>query len=570
MLMFFVGRITNEIDSEMEKLISNRDLVLEKFEATSKTGGGAVNYVVRWLSDAEEHMIKVEGMLRREEMISVLGIPIYYCLPRFLFNEQNTYRFFCGILERIKTLNAKCEIELFFNSVPDSDYSSPPYNFVCFESQKVASDQILETLKYSTTRVIGLHGNRGSGKTQLVKAVAAKAKYLKIFRKVVFATVSQNPNVQRIQNEISLSCFGYDCYGDKNEEERAKYLSGRLSYGPTLIILDDVPEKFDYQSIGFPTTGESKILFTTWSQREFIWVNHERKIPLHPISEEEGWMFFKKHSGINEEESPSDLLNVAREVFSECEGLPGKIIKVGSSLKSQPIQEWKASLYSLRHSTARYHIFLSFRGEDTRHSFTGFLYRALCREGFKTFMDDGIEGLHGGDLISPALIEAIEASRLSIVVLSENYAHSSWCLSELVKILECMKVKNQLVLPIFYKVEPSDVRYQNNSYGNAMAKHEKRFGTDPEEVQKWKSALFEVSNLPGKTYKTGYEYEYIKKTVDDVNSIKRGLHLQSMDTDEKEVFSFSYNKKIWNHPDYRKLEIVCILDDIVKGPAPLK
>jgi hypothetical protein len=71
-------------------------------------------------------------------------------------------------------------------------------------------------------------------------------------------------------------------------------------------------------------------------------------------------------------------------------------------------------------------------------------------------MDDG--GLDIGDHISPSLLNAIEASRLSIIVLSDNYANSLWCLDELVKIMECMKLKNQLVWPIFYKVEPSNIR----------------------------------------------------------------------------------------------------------------
>ncbi|RDX58304.1 TMV resistance protein N, partial [Mucuna pruriens] len=87
-------------------------------------------------------------------------------------------------------------------------------------------------------------------------------------------------------------------------------------------------------------------------------------------------------------------------------------------------------------------------------------------------MDDG--ELQFGDEIGPKLLKAIEESRISIVVFSENYAASSWCLDELVRIHECMKSKKQLVYPIFYKVDPSDVRYQNGSYGQAMTKHESR------------------------------------------------------------------------------------------------
>ncbi|XP_057748411.1 TMV resistance protein N-like [Arachis stenosperma] len=160
---------------------------------------------------------------------------------------------------------------------------------------------------------------------------------------------------------------------------------------------------------------------------------------------------------------------------------------------------------------SNYAIFLSFRGEDTRHTFTGYLYEALCRKGIKTFMDN--ENLRIGDSIGPNLLKAIEHSRISIVVFSENYAASKWCLDELVKILECRNEKNMLLFPIFYKVAPSDVRYQRNSYEKAMAAHELRYGCGSEKVKKWRSALFDVSQISGHVLREGYEYKFIQDIV---------------------------------------------------------
>ncbi|XP_027924366.1 toll/interleukin-1 receptor-like protein [Vigna unguiculata] len=100
-----------------------------------------------------------------------------------------------------------------------------------------------------------------------------------------------------------------------------------------------------------------------------------------------------------------------------------------------------------------YDVFLSFRGEDTRHGFTGNLYKALCDGGIHTFIDD--EDLQSGEEITPALAKAIEESRIAIVVLSHNYASSSFCLDELATILHC-HTQGLLVLPLFYKVHPSD------------------------------------------------------------------------------------------------------------------
>ncbi|KAK9200316.1 hypothetical protein WN944_015513 [Citrus x changshan-huyou] len=99
-------------------------------------------------------------------------------------------------------------------------------------------------------------------------------------------------------------------------------------------------------------------------------------------------------------------------------------------------------------------LFLSFRGEDTRDNFTSHLYSALCRQNIQTFIDDQ---LNRGDEISESLVNAIEASAVSVIVFSEGYASSRWCLDELVKILECKKEYAQIVIPVFYRVDPSDL-----------------------------------------------------------------------------------------------------------------
>ena len=154
-----------------------------------------------------------------------------------------------------------------------------------------------------------------------------------------------------------------------------------------------------------------------------------------------------------------------------------------------------------------YDVFLSFRGEDTRDNFTGNLYNAFCKKGIKVFFDD--PDLRVGDEISTSLFKAIEESRISIIVFSKNYASSTWCLKELVKILECMEQNRQLVCPIFYKIDPSDLRHQRRSYGKSMTEHEIRFGKDSEEVLNWRSALTKAANLKGYHFKTGYLFSFI-------------------------------------------------------------
>ncbi|KOM54580.1 hypothetical protein LR48_Vigan10g047200 [Vigna angularis] len=165
-------------------------------------------------------------------------------------------------------------------------------------------------------------------------------------------------------------------------------------------------------------------------------------------------------------------------------------------------------------ASSTYDVFLSFRGGYTGDSFDSNLYKSLCKRGIHTFKDD--EMLLKRKESIATLLNAIEESRIAIVVLSHNYASSYFCLDELARILHC-QTKGLLVIPVFYKVHPSDVRHQKGSYGEALTMHQKKF-EDMEKVQKWKMALHQVANLSGYHIEdgVGYEYKFIKRIVDDV------------------------------------------------------
>uniref|UniRef100_A0A2N9FP54 TIR domain-containing protein n=1 Tax=Fagus sylvatica TaxID=28930 RepID=A0A2N9FP54_FAGSY len=144
-------------------------------------------------------------------------------------------------------------------------------------------------------------------------------------------------------------------------------------------------------------------------------------------------------------------------------------------------------------STARwnYDVFLNFRGEDTRYTFTDLIYDALIKKGIITFKDD--EKLEKGKPISE-LFKEIEQSRFAIVIFSKDYASSTWCLDELAKIVHCEKEMGMTVLPVFYDVEPSDVRSAKGTFAHALIELEKRF---KDKVETWRAALTHVSYISG-------------------------------------------------------------------------
>ncbi|KAG6637721.1 hypothetical protein CIPAW_11G198300 [Carya illinoinensis] len=146
-------------------------------------------------------------------------------------------------------------------------------------------------------------------------------------------------------------------------------------------------------------------------------------------------------------------------------------------------------------SVCNYDVFLSFKGEDTRKNFTDHLYSALMRVGIHTFRDEG--ELPRGEIISTELHNVIHGSKVSIVVFSKGYAYSKWCLNELVEIIHCAKIRGQTLLPIFYHVDPSDIRKQTGTFADAFARHEELFKNDMERVEGWRAALTEACSRSG-------------------------------------------------------------------------
>jgi hypothetical protein len=108
-----------------------------------------------------------------------------------------------------------------------------------------------------------------------------------------------------------------------------------------------------------------------------------------------------------------------------------------------------------------------------------------------------------GDKITPSLVNAIQKSKIAIIVLSKTYAFSSFCLDELSTIVDCFDAKKgQVILPVFFNVEPSDVRYCTGSYSEGLAYLREWF--NEKKLEKWRTTLNEVSHIVGYPFKNGY------------------------------------------------------------------
>uniref|UniRef100_A0A1J3I432 ADP-ribosyl cyclase/cyclic ADP-ribose hydrolase n=1 Tax=Noccaea caerulescens TaxID=107243 RepID=A0A1J3I432_NOCCA len=171
-------------------------------------------------------------------------------------------------------------------------------------------------------------------------------------------------------------------------------------------------------------------------------------------------------------------------------------------------------------SKRQYDVFVSFRGRDTRNTFTSHLLKSLRGKGIDVFSDGKL--LRGEDL--SVLFDRIEQSKMSIIVFSENYANSTWCLEELWKIIQCRANSGHGVIPIFYKVKKSDVENQNGSFEAPFQSPKESFKGDGSKIEAWKEALSTASNILGFVYpedrpETKFFDEITKETLRMLNDL---------------------------------------------------
>ncbi|XP_048131545.1 disease resistance protein L6-like [Rhodamnia argentea] len=177
-----------------------------------------------------------------------------------------------------------------------------------------------------------------------------------------------------------------------------------------------------------------------------------------------------------------------------------------------------------------YEVFLSFRGPDTRSDITDYLYTSMIDAGIRAYKDD--EELRIGEEISGQLLQAIEQSKISIPIFSKGYAESPWCLRELVKMVERKNTSKHTIMPIFYDVAPSEVKYQTEHYRTAIASQENKNRFDVETINKWTAALNEVGALKGwdlHNKPNRGKGEFVKEVVNNVLTELKSAYLEVSD-----------------------------------------
>ncbi|KAB2032521.1 hypothetical protein ES319_D05G380100v1 [Gossypium barbadense] len=217
--------------------------------------------------------------------------------------------------------------------------------FVFSKSSETAFYQIIEALKDENINMIGLWGMGGVGKTTLAREVGSQAQKLNLFDKVVITTVSQKPNLERIQDQIA-QYIGFDMKNEQGRRSEQELWLRLKNEQRILIILDDIWESINLkEKIGIPIGDDHKgckVLLTTRRQQVCRAMDCRNVVQLDCLNDDEAWTLFEKKAGLVDFSDDSVKI-LANQIVKKCGGLPIAIVPLGSALKGKNHHEWQAA-----------------------------------------------------------------------------------------------------------------------------------------------------------------------------------------------------------------------------------
>ncbi|XP_059073304.1 disease resistance protein RUN1-like [Cryptomeria japonica] len=151
-------------------------------------------------------------------------------------------------------------------------------------------------------------------------------------------------------------------------------------------------------------------------------------------------------------------------------------------------------------------VFINHRGPDVKHKLATDIYNALHSMGLNVFLDS--HDLHLGDFFPSELQQALSSSSLHVAIFSPTYAKSPWCLAE----LSFMLKTGTPIIPIFYRVQPEDLRHLKGIYADSFSEYEKK-GRYIDKLEEWKKALRDVSFYKGESVNNEEEERRVLKNI---------------------------------------------------------
>lgn len=217
--------------------------------------------------------------------------------------------------------------------------------------------------------IMGLHGMGGVGKTTLLKKIHNKFADVDDQKKdgrvdiVMWIVVSKGANTRantlKVQDAIAkkLNLSGGE-WTNKSASDKAAEIFAVLNRKRFVLMLDDIWEKVDLETIGVPEpTKENgcKVAFTTRSREVCLRMGDREPVEVNCLEPEEAWELFEKKVGEDNLRRDSRIIELARKVAEKCRGLPLALIVIGETMSTKTrVEEWEHAVEELTRSAKEF------------------------------------------------------------------------------------------------------------------------------------------------------------------------------------------------------------------------
>ncbi|BAT83762.1 hypothetical protein VIGAN_04098000 [Vigna angularis var. angularis] len=374
-----------ELESLIEKLEDNRERLRHQVDESGRNAEEIENDVQSCLKLIDEKIKEYKSYIddeSHEKKICSIGFLPNNFLLRYQLGRKAT-----KMVEEIieDGLYEKKFDKVSYQEYPSDDYAFSNSGYVSFASRTRTLEKIMKELKDSTVDMIGVYGPSGMGKTFLVKEIAKKAKE-KLFKRVIIANITVNPDFEKIQGQIAGMLDM--TLEETNEFARANRIRKKLKKDKknTLIILDDLWDELDLNRLGIPCNDDDGDEEDDASRRDandidnkFDYNKKENnellKVDLNKMKKEKSSNSYKgckilltsrkkevlcdemdvqltfSVENLNEKEAATLVKKVADVKTSEFDrnaieiakwsGLPMALVSIGKTLKNKSLSAWE-------------------------------------------------------------------------------------------------------------------------------------------------------------------------------------------------------------------------------------